>query len=115
MACSPYFIEPKTASPGMAPPTMIWVLLHWSQLEKMPYSWISWRHFLNGGSFLSHGSSLCQVDAQNQLARVCTALAQDQGLVPNTHVRQQTTFWNSSSTGFAALFWLLRALHSNIP
>jgi hypothetical protein len=28
----------------------------------MPYSWISWRHFLKGGSFLSDNSSLCQVD-----------------------------------------------------
>jgi hypothetical protein len=32
----------------------------------MPYSWISWRHFLKGGSFLCDNSSLCQVDTQNQ-------------------------------------------------
>jgi hypothetical protein len=29
-------------------------------------SWISWRHFLKGGSFLYDNSSLCQVDTQNQ-------------------------------------------------
>ena len=31
----------------------------WSLMEKMPYSWISWRHFLKGGSFLCGNSSLC--------------------------------------------------------
>jgi hypothetical protein len=38
----------------------------WSLIEKMPYSWISWRHFLKGGSFLYDNSSLCQVGTQNQ-------------------------------------------------
>ena len=38
----------------------------WSLIEKMPYSWISWRHFLNGSSFLWDNSSLCQTDTQNQ-------------------------------------------------
>jgi hypothetical protein len=38
----------------------------WSQIEKMPYSWILWRHFLKGASFLCDNSSLCQVDTQNQ-------------------------------------------------
>jgi hypothetical protein len=28
----------------------------------MPYSWISWRHFLNQVSLLSDDSSLCQID-----------------------------------------------------
>jgi hypothetical protein len=28
----------------------------------MPYSWISWKHFLKGGSFLCDNSSLCQID-----------------------------------------------------
>jgi hypothetical protein len=32
----------------------------------MPYSWVSWRHFLKGGSFLCANSSLCQVDTWNQ-------------------------------------------------
>jgi hypothetical protein len=38
----------------------------WSLIEKMPHSWISWRHFLNWSSFLCDNSSLCQVDPQNQ-------------------------------------------------
>jgi hypothetical protein len=37
----------------------------WSLLEKMPHSWISWRHFPNWSSFLCANSSLCQVDTQN--------------------------------------------------
>ena len=41
----------------------------WSLIEKMPYSWISWRHFLKGGSFLCDNSSLSQVDTQNQLVQ----------------------------------------------
>jgi hypothetical protein len=32
----------------------------------MPYSWVSWRHFLEGGSFLCGNSSLSQVDTPNQ-------------------------------------------------
>jgi hypothetical protein len=38
----------------------------WSLIEKMPYSWISWRHLANWSSFLYDNSSLCQVDTQNQ-------------------------------------------------
>jgi len=38
----------------------------WSLIEKMPYSWISWRHFLKGGSLLCDNSSLCQVDILNR-------------------------------------------------
>jgi len=30
----------------------------WSLIEKMPYSWISWRHFLKGGSFPCGNSRL---------------------------------------------------------
>jgi hypothetical protein len=37
-----------------------------SLIEKMPYSWISWRHFLKGGSFLCDNSSLYQVDTEKQ-------------------------------------------------
>jgi hypothetical protein len=32
----------------------------------MPYSCISWWHFLQEGSFLCDNSSLCQIDTQNQ-------------------------------------------------
>jgi hypothetical protein len=52
-ACS--LIEPKTASPEIVPPTR--GLSPWLLIEKMPYSWISWRHFLNGSSFLCDNSS----------------------------------------------------------
>ena len=38
----------------------------WSLVEKMPYSWILWRSFLKGGSFLCDNSSLWQIDTQNQ-------------------------------------------------
>jgi hypothetical protein len=38
----------------------------WPLIEKMPYSWISWRHFLNWGSLLCDDSSLSQFDTQNQ-------------------------------------------------
>ena len=38
----------------------------WSPIEKMPYSWISWRHFLKGSFILCDNSTLCQVDRQNQ-------------------------------------------------
>jgi hypothetical protein len=41
LAC--FLIEPRTTSPGMAPPTMGWALLPGLLIEKMPYSWISWR------------------------------------------------------------------------
>jgi hypothetical protein len=61
LACSAcFFIEPKSTSPGMEPTTM--GPPAWSLIEKMPYSWISWRHFLKGSSFLCDNSSLCQVD-----------------------------------------------------
>ena len=36
----------------------------WSLIEKMPYSWISWRHFPNWSPFLCDNSSLCQVDTK---------------------------------------------------
>jgi len=66
LTCSACFlIEPKTTSPGMAPLIMGWALPPWSLVEKMPYSWVSWRHFLNWGSFLWDNSSLCQVGTQN--------------------------------------------------
>jgi hypothetical protein len=45
----------KTASPEMVPPTR--GLSPWWLIEKMPYSWISWRHFPNWSSFLCDNSS----------------------------------------------------------
>jgi hypothetical protein len=53
-----FSLEPRTTSPGIALPIMDWALSHWSLIEKMPYSCISWRHFLNWGSYLSDDSSL---------------------------------------------------------
>jgi hypothetical protein len=52
-ACS--LIEPKTTRPEMVPPTGAFPL--WSLIEKMPYSCISWRHFLTWSSFLCDNSS----------------------------------------------------------
>jgi hypothetical protein len=65
MACSACFlIEPPAQGwhhpPWAVPPP------NWSLIEKMPFSWISSRHFLNWSSFLSDDSSPCQVDTQNQ-------------------------------------------------
>jgi hypothetical protein len=38
MACSACFlIEPRTTSPGLAPPTMGWALPHQSIIKKIPY------------------------------------------------------------------------------
>jgi hypothetical protein len=37
------------------------VLPHSSLIEKMPYIWISWKHFLKRGSFLCDDSTLCQI------------------------------------------------------
>jgi len=52
LACSACFlIEPRTTSPGMAPLTMGWVLPPWPLVEKMSFTWVSWRHFHNWDSF----------------------------------------------------------------
>jgi hypothetical protein len=55
---------PRSPAQGWHHPQ--WASHAWSLIEKMPYSWISWRHFLKGGSLLCDNSSLCQVDTQNQ-------------------------------------------------
>ena len=63
LACSAYsLIDPKITSPEMVPPTRD--PPPWSLIEKMLYSWISWRHIPNWSSFLCDNSSLCQVDTQ---------------------------------------------------
>jgi hypothetical protein len=66
-ACS--LIEPKTTRDGPPLPPQ-GAFPPWSLIEKMPYSWISWRHFLNWSSFLCDNSSLCQVDTQNRAVQV---------------------------------------------
>jgi hypothetical protein len=71
LPCSACFlIELRTTSTGMASSTMSWTLPPWSLIEKMPYSWISWRHFLKGSSFLCDNSSLCQVDPKTSQHKV---------------------------------------------
>jgi hypothetical protein len=52
-ACS--LIEPRLPAQGWSHPQG--ALPPWSLIEKMPYSWISWRHFLNWSSFLCDNSS----------------------------------------------------------
>jgi hypothetical protein len=48
MACLVCFLlEPRTTSPGVAPPTVSWTIPHQSLIKKMPYRGILWRHFLN--------------------------------------------------------------------
>ena len=53
-----FLIEPRLSAPRWHHSQ--WAsgaLLHWSLTKKTPYSWISWSHFLNWGSFLSDDSS----------------------------------------------------------
>jgi hypothetical protein len=54
-ACS--LIEPRLPAQGWHHPQG--ALPPWSLIEKMPHSWISWRHFPNWSSFLCDNSSLC--------------------------------------------------------
>jgi hypothetical protein len=60
LACSACSYRTKTTSPEMVQPTRG----PWSLIEKMPHSWITWRHFPNWSSFLCDNSSLCQVDTK---------------------------------------------------
>ena len=46
-----------------------WPSQLWSLIEKMPYSWISWRHLLKKASFHCDNFSLCQVDRENEPAQ----------------------------------------------
>jgi hypothetical protein len=52
-ACS--LIVPRLPAQGWSHPQG--ALPPWSLIEKLPYSWISWRHFLNWSSFLCGNSS----------------------------------------------------------
>ena len=66
LVCSAWsLIEPKNTSPETVPTTRGPPrLISWSLIEKMPHSWISWRHFPNWSSFPCDNSSLCQVDTK---------------------------------------------------
>ena len=51
LACSACFLI-ELRLPAQRWPRPQGGLPAWSLIEKMPYSWISWRHFLNSSSFL---------------------------------------------------------------
>jgi hypothetical protein len=70
LACSACFLI-KLPAQGWHHPQ--WALHPWSLINRMPYSWISWRHFLKKGSFLCDNSCLCQVDSQNQPVQQVTS------------------------------------------
>jgi hypothetical protein len=56
-ACS--LIEPRLPAQRWSHPQRAFP--PWSLIEKMPYSWISWRHFLNWSSFLCDNSSCAKL------------------------------------------------------
>jgi hypothetical protein len=65
LACSVCsLIEPRLPAKRWHHPKEALPPTPWSLIEKMPYSWILWRHFLTWSSFLCGNSSLCQVDTE---------------------------------------------------
>ena len=61
LACFPWLAQPALRT-ELRLPAQRWhhpqgALSPWSLIEKMPYSWISWRHFPNWSSFLCDNSS----------------------------------------------------------
>jgi hypothetical protein len=48
----------------------------WSLIEKMPFSWISWRHFFTWSSFLCDNYSCIKL-TQNQPAQACSDFTVD--------------------------------------
>jgi hypothetical protein len=64
-ACS--LIEPRLPAQRWFHPQG--AFLPWSLIEKMPYSWISWRHFLNWSSFLRDNSSCVSWHKTSQYTR----------------------------------------------
>ena len=58
-----FLTEPRTSSPGMAPPTIDQAVPHQSLMfYRLACSGVLWRHFLSWGSLLSDDSSLFQVN-----------------------------------------------------
>jgi hypothetical protein len=78
LACS--LIEPKTTSPEMVLPTR--GLFPWSLIEKIPHSWISWRHFPNWSSFLCDNSSCVEL-TQNQPVHTARVMRRPWNLPPH--------------------------------
>jgi hypothetical protein len=73
MACSaPFLIKPRDGTTHHGP-----ALPQWSLVKKMPYSWISWRHFLSWSPFLFDDPNMYQVDTRNQPMR-CSCLSWEQ-------------------------------------
>jgi hypothetical protein len=64
----------------------------WSLIEKMPYRWISWRHFLTWNSFLCDNSSLCQVDTQNQPVHILTIGLKNSGARVSSNLLYRCVF-----------------------
>ena len=97
LACFSLFaqlIEPRTTSQEMVLPTEGCTLPYSSQIEKMPYSWISWRYFLIWGSFLCDNSSLCQIDTQNYPVHNPTKI-RDKTKQPTLSLSIQYSTWSS--------------------
>jgi len=71
-----FLVEPRTISPGMAPPTMDWSSL-------INYSQIWWRHFLNRGFLLSGNSNKSQTSSMvKSLQPVCKDQSSDRSVIP---------------------------------
>lgn len=74
-----------TTSPGIAPPTTLFILSHRSLREKMSYSWISWPCFLSRGFFCS------RVDTQPpRTGSSCEAVVWVLGAKPGSPRRTST-------------------------
>jgi hypothetical protein len=66
----------------------------WSLIEKMPYSWISWRHFPNWSSFLCDNSSLCQVDTKlASTSSKCSSLLSQLSSPINKFLAEVSPIW----------------------
>jgi hypothetical protein len=93
----------------------------WSLIEKMPYSWISRRHFLNWSSFLCDNSS-CVKLTQNQpvhwgfflVVVLIISLSTEQYfyIICSKIFNLPTSFPQKFSTSFSSLFTLFGFLSS---
>lgn len=97
-----FVILPRTTCPGMALPTMGWVLPDQSSVKQMShwraYMPIQWRsHFLSWGSLLPDNPNLL---SSWQETKQYTATPEDLGLIPSAHIKQlKVRSQNSSTTG----------------
>jgi hypothetical protein len=80
----------------------------WSLIKNMPYSWISWRHFLTRNSFLCDNSSLWQVDteqASGNTVRNIAMMAYDDIWLPWKYCYDDT-LWSKVNWGSNGLYYL---------